>query len=173
MSAGITVHTRKRLWLRSGGRCAFPHCEETLLEPIEGTEEDTIVGIECHIVAREDSPTVARSVSSLSADERERYSHLIADRHGYANLVLMCARHSRVIDDARAGFDVACVIEMKSDHESAIDARLSNDERRAGELILRQATIIDGWETRIALDEWQHWVARLRGRAPKDAQRVL
>lgn len=163
MSAGITVQTRKRLWLRSGGRCAFPDCNEVLLEPIEDLDEDTIVGIECHIIAREDSPTVARSVSSLAPKMREQYADLIENRHGYSNLVLMCARHSRVIDDPRANFDVTAVVAMKRDHEARIDARLSTSERQAGELVLRQAAIVDGWETRIALNEWQRWVGPLFG----------
>jgi hypothetical protein len=159
----ITVHTRKRLWLRSGNRCAFPDCNESLLEPIEGVDEDTIVGIECHIVAREDSPTVARSVSSLTPQERAEYGHLVDDRHGYSNLVLMCTRHARVIDDPNADFDVARIIEMKRAHEAKIDARLSTSERQAGELVLRQAAIVDGWESRIALDEWQRWIGPVFG----------
>src|SRR6266487_3155665 len=110
MAASISVRTRKRLWLRSGGLCSFPGCDDPLLESIEGADDDTIVGIECHIVAQEDSPSVARSVSALTPAEREEFAHLVEDRHGFANLVLMCARHSIVIDDPQAGFDVARVV---------------------------------------------------------------
>lgn len=99
----ISVRTRKRLWMRSRGRCAFPRCTGSLLEPIQGADEDTIVGIECHIVAREDDPTVARSVSSLTPTELREFAELITDRRGYSNLVLMCPRHSLVIDDRNFG----------------------------------------------------------------------
>jgi hypothetical protein len=50
-------------------------------EPIDGVDEDTIAGIECHIVAQEDSPSVARSVSVFNPAEIEEYTHLIEDRH--------------------------------------------------------------------------------------------
>jgi hypothetical protein len=163
VSTGISSHTRKRLWLRSGGRCAFPDCDEPLLEPIEGLDEDTVVGIECHIVPREDSPKVARSVSSLSSQERDGFTHLVERRHDYSNLVLMCTRHSRIIDNPHADFSVAAVIAMKRDHEAKIDARLSVSERQAGDIILRQAAIVDGWETQISLDEWQRWIGPLFG----------
>ena len=155
MSSGIGVRTRKRLWVRSGGRCAFPGCAEELLEPIEGAEEDTIVGIECHIVSQQDSPTVARSVSSLTAAERESFAQLAQNRHGFANLVLMCPRHSVVIDDPRAGYDVATVVEMKRIHEAVVAEERSPDQRRQDDLELRQAAIVDEWERRIGLDEWQ------------------
>jgi hypothetical protein len=155
MSAGISVRTRKRLWVRSGGRCAFPDCDEHLLEPIEGAEEDTIVGIECHIVAQQDSPTIARSESSLSAEEHEHFADLVQDRHGFANLVLMCPRHSSVIDNPRAGYDVGRVIKMKQIHEAAIAVERSPDQKRRDNLELRQAAIVDEWERRIGLDDWQ------------------
>jgi hypothetical protein len=155
VSADIGVHARKRLWVRSGGRCAFPDCDEQLLEPIEGTDEDTIVGVECHIVARKDSAQIARSESSLTTEERERFASLIEDRHGFANLVLMCSRHSRVIDDPRAPYDVATVVAMKRDHEAAIAADRSPEQRRQDDLELRQTAIIDEWERRIGLDEWR------------------
>ena len=155
MPSSISVRTRKRLWMRSGARCAFHGCGEGLVEPIEGTDEETIVGIECHIVSREDSPAIARSESSLSSAEREEFASLIDDRHGYSNLILMCPRHSLVIDDPRAGFDVARVVQLKKAHEAAMEATRSEAQRRADDLVLRYAAIVDGWQQRVGLDEWQ------------------
>jgi hypothetical protein len=163
MSAAISVKTRKRLWLKSGGCCAFPECKEPLLEPIETTDDDTVIGIECHIVAQQDSPNVARSVTSLTDDERETFANLIEDRHGYANLVLMCARHSIVIDDPAAGFTVAQVVQMKREHTASIASQRSPDEKRADELVFRVAAIIDEWERRVALDEWTFWLGPVFG----------
>lgn len=51
--------------------CAFPGCGVDLLYPIDDSDDDTIVGVECHIVAQKDSSKVARSVSSLSENELE------------------------------------------------------------------------------------------------------
>jgi hypothetical protein len=149
--------------LRSGDSCAFPGCDELLLEPIEGVDDDTIVGIECHIVAQEDSPAVARSVSSLSPTERGQYAHLINDRHGYANLVLMCARHSIMIDDPRANYTVAQVVAMKREHDERVRARRSEPQRRAEDLVLRYAAIVDEWERRVGLEEWQRRVGPVFG----------
>jgi hypothetical protein len=161
--AGISVRTRKRLWLRSGGRCAFPGCDALLLEPTEGGDDDTIVGVECHIVSQQDSPTVARSESSLTPEERVRFAGLVEDRHGYANLVLMCANHSAVIDNPQAGYDVARVVDIKREHEATVDAGRSSADRRAGDLLLRNAAIVDGWEARVVLDEWQRWLGPVFG----------
>lgn len=163
MSAGIGVRTRKRLWLRSGGVCAFPGCSTPLLEPVDGASDDTIVGIECHIVAQMDSLSVARSESSLTQEERARFANLVEDRHGYSNLVLMCANHSAVIDDPRAGYDVARVVEIKQAHEEKIDKTRSDDDRRTEALQLRNAAIVDEWEARVGLDEWQRWVGPVFG----------
>ncbi|MEN3281491.1 MAG: hypothetical protein V7607_2631 [Solirubrobacteraceae bacterium] len=163
MAGGIGVHTRKRLWARARNCCAFPGCTETLLEPVEGADEDTVVGNECHIVAREDSPAVARSVSSLTAAEHDEFAQLIADRHNYANLILLCARHSLVIDDPNGPYDIARVVAMKRDHERAMDAARTSADRRAEDVVLRYAAIVDQWERRVALDQWQRWVGPVFG----------
>lgn len=163
MPSAISVRTRRRLWIRSGGYCAFPDCNQTLLEPIEGADDDTNVGIECHIVSRKDSPAVARSVSSLTPAERQDFASLIADRHGFSNLVLMCARHSLIIDDPHAGFDVARVVQIKRAHEATMNAKRSDAQRRADDLVLRYAAIIDGWQQRVGLDEWQTRYGRVFG----------
>jgi len=43
--------------------------------------EDTVVGEECHIIAKRNSPKVARSIRLLSTQEEEDYAALIADRN--------------------------------------------------------------------------------------------
>lgn len=160
----ISVRTRKRLWTRAGNQCAFPGCCQRLLEPIEGTDEDTIVGIECHIIPREDSPAVSRSESSLSDAEKEQYQLLIQDRHCYSNLVLMCAVHSAVIDDANnTEYTVERVIEIKRLREEEIESTKSSQARREDELLLRNAAIVDGWEARVSLSTWQGWLGPVFG----------
>lgn len=124
-ASGITPHTRKRLWGRSGNRCAFPGCEQRLVEPTRDVAEGTVVGEECHIIAKRDSLKVARSVSLLAPEEKELYAALIADRNGFENYVLMCRVHSAVIDDVAQGYSVADVLEMKRAHEQAIESELT------------------------------------------------
>jgi hypothetical protein len=119
---GITDHTRKRLWWHSRGKCAFPGCQRDLIESTIDGNEDTIVGQECHIVAKRDSPAVARSLGLLTPEERRRFVGLIKDRHGFENLVLMCANHARIIDDPAQEYSVADVLAMKHDHERSMRA---------------------------------------------------
>jgi hypothetical protein len=119
----ITSHTRKRLWMRSGGLCAFPGCHQELLYETPDASDDTIVGKECHIVAQRDSAGVARSPSLLTAAEREEFAALIEHRHSFSNLVLMCGVHSDLIDDPRQGFTVERVVAIKAEHEAAMDHR--------------------------------------------------
>jgi len=124
-ASGITDHTRKRLWARSGNRCAFPECEQRLVESTRDAAEDTIVGEECHIVAKRNSGSVARSVSLLSAEERTRHVELVDHRNAFENLVLMCRVHSAVIDDVAQKYSVDDVVAMKHEHEQMIEAELA------------------------------------------------
>lgn len=109
------------------------------MERTPDARDATVIGKECHIVARkDDDPTTARSPCLLSAEERIEYADLIANRHSYANLVLMCGVHSDLIDDPAQGYSVAAVLEMKRAHEAAVDresdealARRVGPEQRA------------------------------------------
>jgi len=126
--ADIGDRTRRLLW-GPVARCAFPDCGRRLIEPTRDGGDHTNVGVECHIVAQRDSKHVARSPSLLSPAERQTYENLIEDRHGFDNLVLMCAIHAKVIDQVSGGYSVAEVIEMKR-------ARLENDEEDQRHLAL-------------------------------------
>src|SRR3954467_4330920 len=112
VGGAIGEHTRKRLRPRARGLCAFPGCDQELLRPTGDGSEDTVVGVECHIVAQRDHPSVARAESSFSEGERQRWADLIAQRHSYENLVVMCSVHSAVIDDPAQGYTVEQVVEM-------------------------------------------------------------
>ena len=68
-----TDATIKRLFARSGNRCAFPKC------PVEIVQGDTLVGEMCHIrAARPGGP-------------RYDPNQTAAERHGYDNLTSCCA----------------------------------------------------------------------------------
>jgi hypothetical protein len=71
----------KRLFALSGNCCAFPECPQPIVE-----ESGTVTGIICHIRAKR--PGGPRYDSKQTAEQR----------HSFENLVLMCSRHSKVID---------------------------------------------------------------------------
>ncbi len=78
----------KRLFGRSGNRCAYPKCTA---EIVQG---GTVVGKICHIKAvNENGPRYDAAQSA-------------AERHGYDNLILLCANHHTVIDDDPEAFTV-------------------------------------------------------------------
>ncbi len=94
-----TEATIKRLFARSGNRCAFPRCA---VEIIQG---DTLVGEICHIkAARPGGPRYDENQTS-------------AERHSYDNLILLCGIHHTVVDDDEEAYTVDRLIKMKTDHE--------------------------------------------------------
>jgi hypothetical protein len=93
--------TIKRLFARSGNRCAFPKCA------VEIVQGDTLVGEICHIKAAR--PGGPRYDPNQSA----------AGRHGYDNLILLCGTHHTVIDDDEEAYTVDRLIKMKTDHEQS------------------------------------------------------
>lgn len=97
------------LWAKSGSRCAFPTCRQSLI--IDETYADgfSIVGDEAHIVAREQNG--ARGISSLTEQERDEFD----------NLLLLCKIHHKQIDDQPDTFTVEALHKIKKDHELWIE----------------------------------------------------
>jgi hypothetical protein len=107
----ISDRTRKLLWGRAGNRCSI--CRQELTISGVAGEKDSIVGEECHIVAREtDGP---RGVSDLTAQQRDEYE----------NLLLLCNLHHKQIDDQVASFPVDRLKTIKLHHERWVRASLS------------------------------------------------
>ncbi len=50
----ISVKTRKMLWGKAANRCAFIDCKRELVMDETETDDPSIIGEECHIIARED-----------------------------------------------------------------------------------------------------------------------
>lgn len=98
--SGPNQQTIRRLFARSGNRCAFPKCGEYL---VRGT---TILGRICHIkAARPEGPRYDPNQSS-------------EDRHGDENLILLCPNHHAVIDSDTEAYTVERLLRMKDDHEN-------------------------------------------------------
>jgi hypothetical protein len=96
--------TLKKLFALSGNECAFPSCTE----PIVDTEIDLLVGEICHIKAK--SPNGPRYDPSQTD----------AERNGYENLLVMCGRHNKTVDDPRTRerFPVEVLQQYKREHEA-------------------------------------------------------
>jgi hypothetical protein len=90
----------KRLFARSGNRCAFPGCPEALVRV------DTIVGEICHIKAA--SPNGPRY------DEHQTD----ADRQSETNLILLCANHHKMVDTSPDIYTVNWLLSVKAQHEA-------------------------------------------------------
>lgn len=92
--------TIKRLFALSGNRCAFPQCHLPIVE-----DSGTVTGIVCHIKAR------SRGGPRFDPKQTDE------DRHSFGNLMLLCARHSKVIDSEPKKFTVDLLCEIKQMHE--------------------------------------------------------
>ena len=139
----MTIKTvdRKRLWGRSGNRCAI--CNARLLQETE-MGVAVILGEEAHIVAREaDGP---RGDSPLTAAQRDEYS----------NLILLCPTdHARIdaMPTGPADYPIEPLLELKRRHEQKVHDALGFDAQAQ----LNEenwASLIDHFLTRIQLDRW-------------------
>src|SRR5687768_3139965 len=96
---GPSTATIKALFSVSGNRCAFPGCPDETVD--FSTVEPTITGEICHIKAQSEGGP--RYDQSQTPDER----------HAFANLVIMCARHHKIIDENANTYPVTALVEMK------------------------------------------------------------
>lgn len=104
MGAGprnYTKKTLKRLFALSGNQCAFPGCQERLVNTENALESNI-----CHIEAAKVGG--------------ERYNPDMTDvqRADYANLILLCRQHHDLTNDVQK-YTVDVLRKMKQEHESS------------------------------------------------------
>jgi hypothetical protein len=164
----ISLKTHKRLWANAGNVCAFPGCEQRLLVPTEGEDDEVVVGKECHIVAQGDAGP--RAPTTLTLEEAAQFRHLVEDRDGYANLILLCGVHHDVIDGDVTSYTVERLVTMKQEHERAVEEARPPQRRHIDQLEIRYAAIVDEWARRIHIDSWEGRMSRLvsDGIVPED-----
>jgi hypothetical protein len=97
------------VWGRAAARCPCPGCRRKLVEDSTETDDPTLVGQNCHIVAEADD------------GPRRDPSMPIEDRNRYANLILMCGVHDTIIDDQVATWTVEKLQQSKRDHEAWVE----------------------------------------------------
>ena len=106
----ITDKTRKILWGKSGNRCAI--CKKELIIDKTTTDQESVVGEECHIVSSK--PKGPRCNSSFDIDSIDLYS----------NLILLCCNHHKEIDDQTYKYTTKKLIQIKIDHENWVNEKL-------------------------------------------------
>lgn len=147
---GISLKTHKLLWGRSGNKCAFADCRNDLIADETETDDESIIGDEAHIVARsEDGP---RGVSKLTEEERDKYD----------NLILLCRKHHKIIDDQPVFFSVEKLVEIKKNHEKWISDSLTVDTEKNKD-DLAYATYIDEIVKILDFENWNAWTSWLFG----------
>lgn len=99
----ITIKIVKQLFALSGNLCAFPDCTERIVD-----SSDTIIGEICHIKGHK--PNSARY------DPKQTD----AERRSFDNLILMCGKHNKIVDDNNNHhkYTVEWLRRVKAQHEA-------------------------------------------------------
>jgi hypothetical protein len=95
----------KKLWGRSGNRCAFPDCNTELVA--SGSTAD-ILGEMAHIIAS--STGGPRGESDIPQEERDDYD----------NRILFCPTHHTLVDKNRTEWTVEELHKIKEEHENKV-----------------------------------------------------
>jgi hypothetical protein len=149
----ISVVSRKLLWGRAGDRCSWPACTVSLTLDLHDSEttilakHGVVIGEEAHI----------RS----GRTEGPRYEHGFDRVDEYDNLILLCPTHHAIADkDGGAGWSVEALIEMKSEHEADVRARMDPTQIQARTLAEHMAAAVEYWATDL-LDHWRPFTSQL------------
>lgn len=97
---GVTRATIKRLFAKSGNRCAFPKCRLSVV-----TANGTMNAEICHIKAK------SKKGPRYDRDQNDE------ERDGERNLILLCTTHHNIIDTEIDRYPVEKLTKMKYDHE--------------------------------------------------------
>ncbi len=120
----IPAEVRLKVWVRAGGRCEYPGCNDALWRD-ELTLQEMNKAYLAHIVA--DSPNGPRGDAVLS-------EQLKADP---ANIMLLCDTHHRLIDRENVvGHPVELLKRFKREHEERIERQTGIQTNRRTHIVL-------------------------------------
>lgn len=112
----VPVRDAKMLWGAAAGRCSFPRCSKRLIAQRTPQDSEVLLGEMAHIVARSvDGP---RGTAPIAAVERNRY----------ANLILLCEEHHKIVDTQRSTYTPELLLQFKQDHERRCQQMFGDDE---------------------------------------------
>jgi hypothetical protein len=144
----ITSKTRKMLWGRAANRCAI--CRIELVMNETETDDESIIGDECHIIARELDGS--RGESMLSVEQRDKYN----------NLILLCKIHHKNIDDQPGYYTVEALHGIKGEHENWVRDSLNLDIKRQQDEEVYM-TFVERWSSLCDIENWKDWTSWLLG----------
>lgn len=137
------------LWGRAANRCAF--CRRELVLDATETDDEAIIGDECHIVAHEqDGP---RGEFPLEQEQRDKYD----------NLLLLCKIHHKLIDDQPNTYTIDSLREMKAAHERWVREALRDFDaakQRDDEIYVGY---VEEWARQTDLENWKAWSSYILG----------
>lgn len=117
------------------------------------TDDPTLVGENCHIVAENDGGPRADPLMSTEK------------RNSYANLILLCNVHHKQVDSQFNFFSVDKLLEMKRNHESWVEGQLLVDKGKQFD-DEQYSGFVDTWERLSNIDNWKSWTSWLLGGQP-------
>ncbi len=135
------------LWGRSGNRCAMPDCRIELVMDMTETDDESLIGEECHIIAQK--PDGPRGDESYPFEKIDKYE----------NLVLLCRNHHKIIDDNPLNYPIDKLQSLKHEHEAWVKEKLANfnEVKQRDEEIY--ATYIDKWTEYADVYKWKNWTS--------------
>jgi len=110
---------QRKLFVRSGNRCAFPACRRVLTAEESPPDRLVVLGEMAHMVAEQ--PNGPRGSTPLSLSERNRAE----------NLILLCNTHHQLIDSQPQTYTVERLLGMKEAHEQWVEKALGGKEPNA------------------------------------------
>lgn len=128
--SSIPQKIQSALWARAAGRCQYRGCNCNLVGDLVAGRQDGIFGFIAHIVADIEGGPRGDPIRSPQLAQR------------LENLMLMCARHHKLIDvDAVADHPEAVLQAMKAEQEERIAVVAAIDDDRASHVIRFAASI--------------------------------
>ncbi len=138
-STGTSTKDQKVLWSRAAGRCSMAECRDRLTMD-KSVDGQLTLGEMCHIVG--EKKDAARGISILTLKQRNAYS----------NLILLCRKHHRIIDEDASKYPVEELHRIKSEHEEWVNETLSAKAPNPDEVVF--ADLIDNLTSFLHLEQW-------------------
>ena len=110
----LPQHTRLKLWVKAAGRCEFRGCNEPVWRNNLTLSDGNFAEVAHIIAASEDGPRGSEESADLRID--------------YSNLMLLCQRCHKEIDDAPGEYSAELLRQWKQEHEKRIEIQTSHSE---------------------------------------------